>query len=124
MSISMPQFSTIRIDVILSSGAILYLFVDESNEAWDPWWGRLYSFLSSLAGPNLNWIHEPVQGVFYARRVLSKEETAALLQLVRQAPDRVVNSHKALTRLVEELSRSGQFGDVLFFRDAKSSGSN
>jgi len=114
------QFSAIRIDVPLSGGFKRCFFVTASDERWDPWWKTLYSFLCSLFRADLEWKREPVQNVMLARVVLTEEQKARLLYVLKTAPAAEIAAHKTLRATINNIS--GQHGSVavVFFRDVPS----
>ena len=80
--------SIIRIDVLRGEGAATFmLFVDRKEPGWDPWWGRLFTFLLGLAALEGEWTVEE-ENVTTTRHVaLSVAESQRLLAQVGRNPD-------------------------------------
>ena len=110
------EFTSIRIDVPLVS-TVLYFFVNESDSSWDPWWGRLYSYLASYAAPEMVWHLEPIQNVVWAERGLTQEETSELLSVLKAAPQKEIDGHATLEKSIRLLVDRDRPASLMFFRD-------
>jgi hypothetical protein len=107
---------TVRVDVPLRKGAVLYFFVSPSHQKWDPWWARLFEFLRAFVSAEASWTLAEMQKVLVQMRSLSEAETAQLLEELRTAPPAEIEGHRSLRRSIKELSRRNITARLVFFK--------